>query len=1023
MLDQETQPRKRQRTEQGVPAELGQPGADGAATASPEDSVGCPDPSMPGCMKVPVGVSSHVPPGLASMGMPCNGCSCGASLGSHPGMLGIMHQQQQYMMHQMGMFNHMMMMGAMMSPMMGQMISPTPTDGTLLATTSPSSLPDPALVASKLDEDDDVPPGPSSNINHPNYRPPDVEPIPGVTDRRWEGRIKMWFEDKGYGFISNEELKKRFKDLDVFLHQNQKRENRSGSKRSSVFHCSTRFLSNKRTWSPSACTRTTGASHRPRSCGARKAASHEAVNAKRREAGPGILRAVPWKVAHGKGVILAPSEICYTDIGRNMMPLAQRNQLLTPCDDAPERLFFFASALSREAAKEGEFVPRVNVNISDHFMVVRNTPIARQMMEEWFQLPTRQSRGLERTAIYYLPPSHAAALQSKPLKEPHKEGAQQTPFPNVEAAEDPTGTADIREELEDARPETPQWPFAEEVQHEDAEDAQMPAMTEPWPVAGPWPTEVQQFDYEQRLQLQMIQQMRMQSFQQYQPHEPTQLPPQPHQLPQSCLPQSFDSSSRAYHVNSGRDSSKYFETGDFGPSDANPGCGGSINFALKADVLAGRRSHGSDDVADAIRQCSLETGDFGPSDANLGCGGSINFALKAAGEALNRAMESKPRADPQEFDRSLATALGLAVNPAGRRKAQKPREEHPPSAPDRSSRVPSITRKAAEECLVSAGPCGFNPAEQLAEQAAQTRRLQDRADLLAERRSGTIDDVAEATGPRSFETGDFGPSSADLGSGGSINFALQAAGEALNRAMESKPRTEPQEKPPEEFYENYSAEEYPEQMYPEEAPLQAGAGADNHVYERSRALALDLDLDLVAEEAESEEIEECAEDAVGLGGLADALGLEVNPAGRSKAPLPREGYAPTAPSRSRAASLTRKATDGSDSRSPAFDYEQMANEAAAARARRPEVPPIERRTLQKRDNLVDFILADADPARATTPRFIRGPSMKRQAMSTCYSQFPSRKQLTPRRHGSKQVQPAVATLPPLSKKKRQQLWQ
>ncbi|CAE7450410.1 unnamed protein product, partial [Symbiodinium necroappetens] len=133
----------------------------------------------------------------------------------------------------------------------------------------------------------------------------------------------------------------------------------------------------------------------------------------------------------------------------------------------------------------------------------------------------------------------------------------------------------------------------------------------------------------------------------------------------------------------------------------------------------------------------------------------------------------------------------------------------------------------------------------------------------------------------------------------------------------------------------------------------------------------------------------------------------VNPAGRSKAPLPREvnneGYAPTAPSRSRAPSLThltRKATDGSGSRSPAFDYEQMANEAA--RARRPEVPPIERRTLQKRDNLVDFILADADTARATTPRFIRGPSMKRQAMSTCYSQFPSRKQLTPRRHGAKQ---------------------
>ena len=38
----------------------------------------------------------------------------------------------------------------------------------------------------------------------------------------------------------------------------------------------------------------------------------------------------------------------------------------------------------------------------------------------------------------------------------------------------------------------------------------------------------------------------------------------------------------------------------------------------------------------------------------------------------------------------------------------------------------AFTCKAAEECLVSAGPCGFNPADQLAEQAAQTRRLQDR---------------------------------------------------------------------------------------------------------------------------------------------------------------------------------------------------------------------------------------------------------------------------------------------------------
>lgn len=236
MVEQETQPRKRLRTEQGEPPEQGQPGTDavlGAAPTAPAE--GSSPPSIPGngCMKV-AAPASHIPPNMASMGMPCNGCGCGAPLGSNPGMLGIMQQQQQqqqYMMHQMGMLNHMMMMGAIMNPMMGQMMPPTPTDGTLLATASPSSLPDPALVANKLnklDEDDDVPPGPSSNINHPNYRPPDVEPMPGVTDRRWEGRIKMWFEDKGYGFISNEELKKRFKDLDVFLHQNQKRHFRRG---------------------------------------------------------------------------------------------------------------------------------------------------------------------------------------------------------------------------------------------------------------------------------------------------------------------------------------------------------------------------------------------------------------------------------------------------------------------------------------------------------------------------------------------------------------------------------------------------------------------------------------------------------------------------------------------------------------------------------------------------------------------------------------------------------------------------
>jgi len=72
------------------------------------------------------------------------------------------------------------------------------------------------------DDDDDVPSGPSSSVHHPNYRPPDAEPVPGLTDKRFEGRLKLWFEDKGYGFIECNGIK-QFPDVDVFLHQNQKR--------------------------------------------------------------------------------------------------------------------------------------------------------------------------------------------------------------------------------------------------------------------------------------------------------------------------------------------------------------------------------------------------------------------------------------------------------------------------------------------------------------------------------------------------------------------------------------------------------------------------------------------------------------------------------------------------------------------------------------------------------------------------------------------------------------------------------
>ena len=81
-----------------------------------------------------------------------------------------------------------------------------------------------ALKRSKDDEEDTSTYGSSFNVNHPNYRPPDMEPKPGITDKRFVGRIKFWFETKGFGFIESEEFSKVFRgDSDVFLHHFQKR--------------------------------------------------------------------------------------------------------------------------------------------------------------------------------------------------------------------------------------------------------------------------------------------------------------------------------------------------------------------------------------------------------------------------------------------------------------------------------------------------------------------------------------------------------------------------------------------------------------------------------------------------------------------------------------------------------------------------------------------------------------------------------------------------------------------------------
>lgn len=85
-------------------------------------------------------------------------------------------EMQNQVMLQMQMQMQMMMMGAMMGSMLGE-----GEEG--------------KKKKRKEDKkDDDLPPGSSSDMSHPSYRPSDMEQMPGVTDRRFEGRITMWLE-------------------------------------------------------------------------------------------------------------------------------------------------------------------------------------------------------------------------------------------------------------------------------------------------------------------------------------------------------------------------------------------------------------------------------------------------------------------------------------------------------------------------------------------------------------------------------------------------------------------------------------------------------------------------------------------------------------------------------------------------------------------------------------------------------------------------------------------------------------
>ncbi|CAE7228747.1 unnamed protein product [Symbiodinium sp. CCMP2592] len=173
--------------------------------------MGCGGSSMP-CMGGCTGGGGMGPGPLGNMGGGL--CPAGPAGGTGPtsgSPEGEGDEMQQQMMLQMQMQMQMMMMGAMMGSMLGE------NDDKKKGKKRKKDK------GIDLHDVDDLPPGASSDANHPSYRPPDMEQMPGITDRRFEGRITMWFEDKGYGFIGNDELKQKFNGMDVFLQKNQKR--------------------------------------------------------------------------------------------------------------------------------------------------------------------------------------------------------------------------------------------------------------------------------------------------------------------------------------------------------------------------------------------------------------------------------------------------------------------------------------------------------------------------------------------------------------------------------------------------------------------------------------------------------------------------------------------------------------------------------------------------------------------------------------------------------------------------------
>merc|ERR1712194_131961 len=153
-----------------------------------------------------------------------------------------------------GMMTPMMnpMMGAMMNPMMGGMMSPmmgaVPTQAAQTSITGAQDQDQaykkamavikagagPAVLES-FESSASSGGGVSRNdSSSPTYRPPNTEPIIGVTDKRWEGYMRLFIEDDlhGYGFITCPELRKKNPEKfgkDIFVHRHQRNGFRQGS--------------------------------------------------------------------------------------------------------------------------------------------------------------------------------------------------------------------------------------------------------------------------------------------------------------------------------------------------------------------------------------------------------------------------------------------------------------------------------------------------------------------------------------------------------------------------------------------------------------------------------------------------------------------------------------------------------------------------------------------------------------------------------------------------------------------------